>query len=472
MRATHIREQLANKQVDGATLARVKLEGGYSWVALARHFGISYDAARSRVRSYLASLQQGVQDAGTEQADLGLDEAKQHDDESDHIDTTLTEEQVSRITSLDDLITFFKIDTTRWQVRDFRVNKWEQASKTPKGGVRVTPLYQVRANLIPNVERKIEIVRDICAAMIEDAKTHIAPVYGAVTYPLHPFATLEHADPDPMLFELAVFDTHLGMLAWGKEVGQPYDTNIAVEAYGSTVSALLRNALLYPVERILYIVGNDFLHVDGSAPSAKGMGRGGATSAGTMQDVDSRLARMFTAGRRALVTGIDEARTIAPVDVLVVPGNHDREQMYRMGEVLSAWYRECEDVNVIYSPMVRKFYNYGANTLMFTHGEEYRRSRDNLAMIMATECPAEWWVASEHGAREVHTGHSHINMQGGYYPTAEVSESRAIRTRSLPGLTPEDSWHFTEGYKHRRAGTALLYRKSGGFAGLHEFNTQ
>jgi hypothetical protein len=386
-------------------------------------------------------------------------------DESDHVEGILTAEEVARITSLEDLIAFFKIDTTRWQVRDFRVNKWEQAAKIGMRGkdekIVVTPLYQVRANLIPNIERQVEIVREITNSFIEDAKAH-APVSYLPTIIAGPSSDLG----EPCLFELSVFDAHLGMLAWAAEVGESYDTKIAVAAYERAVDNLLLHTRNHPVERILYIVGNDFLHVDGPGLARKG----GATSAGTPQDIDSRTAKMFTTGRRALVAGIDKARTIAPVDVIVVPGNHDGDTMYKMGETLSAWYRNCADVDVRFSPMKRKFYGYGRNAFMFTHGEEYNRSgRDNLPLIFATECPAEIWVASEGGSREVHTGHNHINKEGKYLPTSESNETRAIRTRSLPGLTATDSWHFEQGYKHRRAATALVYKREGGFCGLYEF---
>jgi hypothetical protein len=388
------------------------------------------------------------------------------EDTPEHVEQILTEEEVKRITSLEDLIAFFKIDTERWQVRDFRVNKWEQAAKLGAGDKKrivVTPLYQVRANLIPNIKRQIEIVREITDSFIEDAKTH-APSYIPVNHGAAP--TRFVGDGEPCLFEVSIFDAHLGMLAWAAEVGESYDTKIAVRDYGAAVDNLLLNARNHPVERILYIVGNDFLHVDGPGLARKG----GATSAGTPQDIDSRTAKMFTTGRRALVEGIDKARTIAPVDVIVVPGNHDGDTMYKMGETLSAWYRNCADVDVRYGPMKRKFYGYGRNAWMLTHGEEYNRSgRDNLPLIFATECPAEIWVASEGGSREIHTGHNHINKEGRYTPTSESNETRAIRTRSLPGLTATDSWHFEQGYKHRRAATALVYKRESGFAGLYEF---
>lgn len=386
-------------------------------------------------------------------------EAKNHD-AYESIEATLTAAEVARINSLEDLLKFFKVDTDAWEVRDYRINKWEQASGNTQSGITITPLYQVRANLVPRIERRVEIVRQIIEDLIRDAKNH-APNYKPINR--------VKQDGEPCLFELAVLDPHVGLMAWGKETGQPQDLPIAVKNYGDAIEYLLGLSKFYNVERVLYIAGNDFLHVDGPAFS----NRGGATTMGTAQDVDSRLGKMFSTGRKALVEGIDRARQVAPVDVVFVPGNHDENTTYHLGEVIAAWYRNCPDVNVIFSPNKRQYYAYGKNALMLTHGEEYRRMRDSLPLIFTTEGPRalrEAWLDAEHF--EIHTGHNHIALEGRFNPTSELNETRGIRTRSLPGLTATDSWHHKEGYRHRRTSTALVFRKSGGVMGTHEFNPQ
>jgi hypothetical protein len=443
-------------------------DDGWSWSAIAQE----YDTTRKKIaRAYSAWR---VYQANKPKAYVP-DTNNAHvegDPMTEYVDSVfdaegentalLTEDNIKRILSLDDLIAFFKVDTKKWQVRDFRINKWEQHS-VQKG---VVPLYQVRANLIANLGEQQRIAQETLQQVVEDMKAH-TPVYAPVFFGPRYLSETE----EPCLQVLSLRDPHVGMLAWGKETGAPYETDIATRDYGDAVDYLLRFGSLYNVQRILYPVGDDLMHVDGSAPGGT---RGGATTAGTQQDIDSRLPRIFTAARRAVVAAIDKARLVAPVDVVIVPGNHDRQTMYKLGEVLQAWYRNDDRVTVRNDPRKRHFYGWPvdgpdlyANAFMMTHGEEYRRQRDSLPLIFATECPADLWVRAK--SREIHTGHNHINLEGRYTPTSEANETRGIRTRSLPGLTPEDSWHTDEGYKHRRAATTLVYRATGGILGLHEY---
>lgn len=382
-----------------------------------------------------------------------------------------------RITSLTELFEFFEIPfeyvdgkngepipvSPDYEVLSFKVNSWEQHS-VKKG---VVTLYQVKATLRPKeaIESR-EVMEQIWSDMRDDFETHVAPTRRAGF--LH---TLDlKKGEQPQMLEIILNDPHLGMLAWGKECGVPYDLDIGERDYRRAFEGLLSMARHYNVGKILYLVGNDLFHVDGPGFDAKGGSRGGATTKGTSQDIDTRLARMFTHVRRLIVDCIDATAAMGfDVDVQMVPGNHDRHTLYKLGEVLSAWYRNEPKITVHNSPSVRTYYRYGANVFMFTHGEEFNRNRDNLATIFATECPPEMWVQGK--IREIHVGHNHINKQKVWDGRAfdEVWEGRAIRARSLPGLTPEDSWHFESGYKHMRRGTVIVWNEDGGMAGYHEF---
>ena len=212
----------------------------------------------------------------------------------------------------------------------------------------------------------------------------------------------------------------------------------------------------------MVLVGNDLFHANSLNNKVA------VTRKGTPQDFDSRFHKVFTEVRRAVVQVVDYAASYANVDVVMIAGNHDKDEVYRLGEVLGAWYRNDNQVHVTNSANKRVFYSYGGNSWMFAHGEEYRRKRDNLAMIMLSEMPGNMLTSSERGYREVLTGHNHAAMSGGYYPTGDLSESRGVRVRSLPGLTSTDEWHHEEGYKHYRAGTLLTYDHKGGLHCMYE----
>lgn len=377
-------------------------------------------------------------------------------DYSDEI--TLSAKSFRNVRTLDDLITFFDIDTDVWEIQSFNVggSEWDQSVKDGT----IAQSIKIKATFVRKKSVEDDQAREALQQALVDLQTHDCLNYE----PLERLHSL--GSGEGYLFELALHDPHFGMLAWGREVGgASQDLKTITAEYGEAIRHLLQYATLYNTERILYILGQDLQHVNMAGVQKKG----GQTAAGTAQDVDGRLAKIFTAIRKAAVEGIDQARLIAPVDVMVVPGNHDPDESYRLGEVISAWYRNDTEVNVIYSPNKRAYYGYGRNVFMMTHGEDYKRKRDSLPLVFATECPGNLWIAGD-VCREIHTGHNHINMEGGYYPTAEVNETRAIRTRSLPGFTATDAWHHEQGYRHRRAATALIYRKSGGIAGLHEFN--
>ena len=304
-----------------------------------------------------------------------------------------------------------------------------------------------------------EAIEDTWETFKLDAIGH-SPAYETPVYSTNPLLV----DDEPTMAVVSINDPHIGMLAWGREVGIPYDLNIATEDYRRAAMGLKRYLALYNIEAIRFVVGHDLFHADTLGEG----GKGAQTTKGTPQDIDSRLGKIFTAVRRSVVGALDEYRLVAPVKAIVVPGNHDAQTIYKFGEVLSAWYRNDDAVEINFGASKRRYDLYGNTVFMHTHGEEFRRKRDNLVSVFATECPVEMWAAAKY--REVLVGHNHINMQKIYTgDPAEIEwEGRATRVRSLPGLTPEDSWHYEQGYKHTRAATIIVYRKSGGVAGLHE----
>jgi hypothetical protein len=395
-----------------------------------------------------------------QQAKKGPPEKEPDLDEGEVLDRSIqvAGQTFARMQSIEDVVRAFDMDPRVWEAVHVKVggSSWDQSVEkgTVASSVRIDASFR-------RIRFHEEDAKEVWTALREDFT-----IFAMANAPNITTQIPSLSGSEPALAVIAIHDPHFGMLAWGKEVGEDQDLRTIEVDYTSAAEHLISVSRIYPVARYLYTVGQDMGHTNQAGEG----GKGGATKRGTPQDIDGRQAKTFVTMARCAIAGIDLAAALAPTDVVVVPGNHDPDESFRLGEVLAAWYRSHPNVRVFNAPRKRKFYNYGANTFMLTHGEEFTRKRDNLVTIMAAECPADWWVASERGCREILTGHNHRRLQGGYYPTAEVEESRGVVVRSLPGLTATDAWHYEEGYKHRRAATLLAYKESGGILGLHEYS--
>lgn len=362
-------------------------------------------------------------------------------------DTATIEAPRGRVTSLDELLRIGNVDLDVWEVERHVVNAWEVGTRVVgKDGavsILVEPLFQFKAFLrrIPGVTA----MRELHAMLLEDMANH------APAYPVR----VKAQSAQPYLLEISPFDLHVGKLSWGVEVDdENYDSKIAADILDAAITDLLAKASPFRPERILFPVGSDLMHTDG--PNQM-------TTAGTPQDADTRHTRIFRRATQLMIRAIDRLELVAPVDVIVVPGNHDYSSSFKMGEVLSAWYRLSERVTVDNGPAPRKYYRYGTCLLAFTHGSEEKHS--DLPMILAQERSRDW---AETTCREVHVGHLH-RRKATTYNIADTHNGVIVRI--LPSLSGTDAWHARKGFvKGPRAMEAYLFHKSDGYAAHFSYN--
>jgi hypothetical protein len=145
---------------------------------------------------------------------------------------------------------------------------------------------------------------------------------------------------------------------------------------------------------------------------------------------------------------------IAPVDVVVIPGNHDEHTMFLVGEILEAFYHNTDRVVVYNSPKSRKYYEFGKCMIMYTHGNGEKHG--DLGLICATEEPQMWGRTKY---REAHLGHYHKSKSTSYI---NVDENQGFRVRILPSLSANDAWHYGKGYSAIRAAEAFVWDKEKG----------
>lgn len=316
------------------------------------------------------------------------------------------------IHTLPELLAHCKVDLNQWKVKQFQVNKWEMGAKNAENKVEVTPLFQVKAVLIPNEEGRS------LSKVLEDFKA------AAAEWAPRPTPIKRTPTKDGHLLELSIYDLHLGKLAWHAETGwKDYDSKITLDLLEDGVRTLLNRVSHFQIERILLPIGHDFFQVDSPANT---------TYRGTQVDVDSRFKRTYKLGLERLCHVIETLRTVAPVDVVMVPGNHDFFSNFTLGVALECFFRHYKDVNIDTTPTVRKYYKYGRTLIGMTHGNDIKHS--DLYSLMATESPVEF---AETTWREWHLGHLHKE---------HLTEKHGIRTRILPSLCAADAWHGAKGF--------------------------
>lgn len=254
------------------------------------------------------------------------------------------------------------------------------------------------------------------------------------------------------LFLLAMFDVHLGMLAWAEETGyENYDVEIAADLFRRAAHNLLLRAEHEGVEQIVIPIGNDFFHVDSTVNKVQ------ATTRGTPQDVDGRWQRAFLLGVELWKEVIDEAAEIAPTYVIVQPGNHDKERAWMLGQVLEAWYAKHDGVDFDTRPQDRRYLHYGGNLLGFHHGD--RMKPDKLYRMMSQE--AESWSETTH--REWLLGHLH-------HERYEKVDEHGMYIRVIPSITPPDAWHSEEAWiGSTRQAKGIVYRVEGGVTAEYSY---
>jgi hypothetical protein len=346
----------------------------------------------------------------------------------------------SRIKTLEDLIHYCCIDLEEWEVERHIVNKWEVGAKDANKEIVVEPLFQIKAWLKKRVD--YIAMKNVRNEILADIKK-IAPKVPKI---------IHHKSKDSRLLEISVADAHLGKLCWGAETGDDYDLSIAVQEYRKAVQSLVSSASP-GVDRILYVVGNDFYHYDTI---------NNETTAGTLQDTDTRWQKMFRAGRMAIQDTATMLSSIAPVDIVCVQGNHDWERVFYLGEVIQAVFSNNKNITVDCTVRPRKYYQYHSNLIGFTHGDKEKIT--DLPLIMASEQPTMWAATK---FREIHCGHIHKKKD---IKWVDIDEHRGVRVRYLPSISGIDSWHSTKGYLNQRSAEAIEWTRKDGIAATYSHN--
>lgn len=228
--------------------------------------------------------------------------------------------------------------------------------------------------------------------------------------------------------EVALYDAHFGKLAWKDETGyRHYDTKIAARDYSYATEKCLDLISPYKPEKIFYIIGNDLYHVDNMSSHTTG---GDHTL-----DVDGRITKVHKIVFINAANGIHKASTLAPVEVVWIPGNHDYLASFMLVFALQQYFKNVPNITFDISENPRKARLWGRLLVGWTHrivGKHTVWSNE-----LAQAFPELWGKST---FREWHHGDQHKKMNVKITP---IFTSGGVTCRQVTALSPVDQWHTT-----------------------------
>ena len=219
-------------------------------------------------------------------------------------------------------------------------------------------------------------------------------------------------------------DIHIGKLATAFETGEEYNSQIAVKRVIEGVKGIVRKANGFDIDKVLFIGGNDILHID--TPKRQ-------TTSGTPQDTDGMWYENFLIAKQLYVDVIQMLLSVADVHFVFNPSNHDYTNGFFLADVIQTYFKDCKNITFDCSIAHRKYYAYGNNLIGSTHGDGAKQA--DLGSLMSIEAK-DMWAGAEH--RYFYTHHVH-------HKTAKDFINVTVESLRSPGGA--DSWHDRNGYK-------------------------
>lgn len=252
------------------------------------------------------------------------------------------------------------------------------------------------------------------------------------------------------LFVPCLFDAHIGKASLDRVYGEDYFLDV--------LDDLVQRALLRGnIGKVLFPLGQDYGHIDNTLYT---------TTAGTPQEVNGSYGEIIANQVSIAVKAVEYLAQSYPVDVIMVPGNHDRYSNSWLGHVVEQRFYDHPNVTVDNSNNFRKYYQWGNLLLLSTHGNE--EGLNTIGNVISTEA-RKFWGNTEYC--EVLTGHIHTRKDT-FIMTTEVN---GIMVRSFPSLSGPDTWHNLKAFtKNGQGGMGLVYSNKWGvedvyFSALERF---
>lgn len=287
--------------------------------------------------------------------------------------------------------------------------------------------------LSPTVQQMHDVVEGLCEAVKGKGKA--------------PKRQERKTDSQDVLFEIDIFDAHVGMFADEKEtLDKDYDCDIAAKAMVRVTEALAARSSR--PHKCVLVFGGDMLHTDTRQNRTE--------MSGHTLDVDTRYHRVVEYIIAACRDVVQICASVAnEVEIVVLQGNHSWHSEAWLARVLDAYYHACPNITVNLTRSARKHLVFGQNLLVWAHGDKIPAHK--WAMIIAAEFPKQWGSTR---FRHLKTGDKHHKKT---IAPIMVDEQSGLLFEIVEALCPSDSWHSGAGFIGSQKGaSAFEYHRNHG----------
>jgi hypothetical protein len=294
-------------------------------------------------------------------------------------------------------------------------------------------------------KNKIHSYEEVRDQIVKEMDSH-SPVYEPI---------VRESVPNPHLLVIDPSDIHIGKLAVASETGEDYNIKKAIKRAKEGVQGVLNYSKGFNVDKILFVIGNDALHVD--HPHRK-------TTAGTPQDTDGMWHTAFHSAKDMYIDLIEMLIPLADVHVLYCPSNHDYTHGYFLADTLGSWFRNSENVTFDINIRHRKYFKYGNNMIEADHGDGCKVK--DTPQLMAYEASQMW---AECDYRYSYKHHLHHKIKLGSVVEMGV-DAIGVNIEFLRSPSASDGWHDRNGFKSMKSVEAFVHCKNRGRVASLSYN--
>lgn len=239
-----------------------------------------------------------------------------------------------------------------------------------------------------------------------------------------------------------ITDYHFGMLAWGEECGEDWDTDIAEQTLLNWFTAAIKAAP--NSQYAVFAQLGDFLHFDGFdavTPTSR-----------HLLDVDTRFQRVvrvvIRTVRRVIAMLLEKHEYL---HIIMADANHDPASGIWLREWLASVYGDDPRITVDNTADTYYKYRFGKTLCFYHHG--HKAKLEQVDQILVAKFREDYGVTGFHYA---HTGHLHHDR---------TRESRLMILRQYRTLSASDAYASRHGFMSGRDAPVTTYHREFGQVG-------